>query len=61
MSHRENDFVIDIYNGSAKMSTYLLAFIVCDFEQKETTTQNGVKVVILIFLIYLIYYLIWFV
>lgn len=27
-----NDYVFDVYKESVKMSTYLVAFVVCDFE-----------------------------
>ncbi|XP_041356302.1 aminopeptidase N-like [Gigantopelta aegis] len=39
---RSNGFVADIFETSPKMSTYLLAFIVCDFEYKEQVTKRGV-------------------
>lgn len=41
---REDGFIADIYNTSAKMSTYLLAFVVCDFGYVENKTKSGVKV-----------------
>ena len=42
---RDDEYVVDVFNQSAKMSTYLLAFIICDFEYKELTTVNGVTVI----------------
>ncbi|XP_060551724.1 aminopeptidase N-like isoform X2 [Ruditapes philippinarum] len=38
----KNGFIVDTYNTSAIMSTYLLAFIVCDFKYTNSTTSNGV-------------------
>ncbi|XP_052090870.1 uncharacterized protein LOC127727793 [Mytilus californianus] len=39
---RPNGFVADEYKLSEKMSTYLLAFIVCDFKQITGTTKNNI-------------------
>ncbi|XP_014675061.1 PREDICTED: aminopeptidase N-like [Priapulus caudatus] len=38
---RSNGWVADYYKTSVKMSTYLLAFLICDFEYKNSTAQNG--------------------
>jgi hypothetical protein len=45
--YREDNFEADVYPTTPIMSTYLLAFIVCDFDYKEITTANGVEVSIL--------------
>ena len=42
---REDGYIADVYNTSAKMSTYLLAFVVCDFGYVENKTKTGVKVI----------------
>ncbi|CAH1780041.1 unnamed protein product [Owenia fusiformis] len=38
---RGDGWVADVYNKTVVMSTYLLAFVVCDFEYKERTTPRG--------------------
>ncbi|KAL4227197.1 hypothetical protein ACF0H5_015170 [Mactra antiquata] len=42
MVNLTDGFVQDVYQESVKMSTYLLAFIVCDFQYVENTTKNNV-------------------
>ena len=42
--YRPNGFVADEYKVSEKMSTYLLAFIVCDFKKLTGKTKNNITV-----------------
>lgn len=42
----DDGFVESHFEESLKMSTYLLAFIVCDFAYKESHTKTGKKVFI---------------
>lgn len=37
-------YVADEYALTPNMSTYLLAFIVCDFQYTENVTRNNIKV-----------------
>ena len=41
---RTGDWVADHYQQTAVMSTYLLAFIICDFEYTENMTRNNITV-----------------
>ncbi|XP_055335825.1 aminopeptidase N-like [Paramacrobiotus metropolitanus] len=41
---RADNLVADVYNRTLPMSTYLLAFVVCEFSSKEKLADNGVKV-----------------
>ena len=38
------DWKETMYKRTPRMSTYLLAFVICDFTYTETVTPNGVKV-----------------
>lgn len=42
MCYRDNGFVADEYQVTEKMSTYLLAFIVCDFQKITGKTKNNI-------------------
>jgi len=42
--YRTGDWVADHYQQTAVMSTYLLAFIICDFEYTENMTRNNITV-----------------
>ena len=41
---RQDGLVESRFSPSVPMATYLVAFIVCDFEYKETKTKNNKKV-----------------
>ena len=47
----EDGFVESHFEESLQMSTYLLAFIVCDFAYKESRTKSGKKVCVLCYLL----------
>ena len=39
-----DDLCTDYFNKSVRMSTYLVAFVVCDFKSIESQTPKGIKV-----------------
>ena len=47
VTRADDGFVESHFKESLKMSTYLLAFIVCDFAYKESHTKSGKKVCVL--------------
>lgn len=43
-TNTKDQLVEDTYEETVRMSTYLVAFIVCDYKHKETETSRGIKV-----------------
>lgn len=41
---RGNGWIADSFNVTPPVSSYLLAFIICDFDYKENMTSNGIRV-----------------
>ena len=42
--NKGQDLIEDTFEETVRMSTYLVAFIVCDFAHNGTTTSKGTKV-----------------
>lgn len=43
-TERENDWQLDHFEKTPVMPTYLLAFVVCDFANRTSTTKHGTNV-----------------
>lgn len=43
-SERKNDWQFDHFEKTPIMPTYLLAFVVCDFANRTSTTKSGTRV-----------------
>lgn len=40
----DSALVVDEYPYSVRMSSYLVAFVICDFSSNSTTSSTGIKV-----------------
>jgi hypothetical protein len=40
----KNGVVLDKFKETVNMSSYLVAFVVCDYESKSNTTKSGIEV-----------------